>query len=210
MSLPAPQVDVLPLPSETLGSISRELGFLARGYIVDNLTSQWIFLSEPFVFVPPYTVSTSGPLSGSQKLTASFKTPTGFSVSGVVPGQVAFIRCTQDAQPASPGVAIPPGVIVNQAFNSQLVGPNVVSIEAAAPGKQIYVASGIFGVGAVAALGSASVEETSGGRTIAQIDTTALGNTPFSASQFAVKAGQGIAFRVTGGATVSISLLYAK
>jgi hypothetical protein len=127
------QVDTLQLLVGS-PSFARQLGFLANGFVVDNLTNQWVFLSEPFVFIPPYTVAQAGPIQGTQKISARFLAPTGFTQPTTIAGQTAYVRVTADPQPSSPGVAIAPGTVRWSVALFPATGALATATRAAAPG----------------------------------------------------------------------------
>lgn len=120
----------------TVGSteIKKQLGFFARGVIIDNLTNQWIFIREPFAWIPPYVSGRSIPLSGVQAVSVSFSTPTGFTQQTIITGQTAFLRFTAALVGAAPGVPVAPAPVRWSIIHSPTVGVQASVTKAAAAG----------------------------------------------------------------------------
>lgn len=106
-----PKVDIAVLTIGGVTILEKQLGFMARGVVVDNLTNQWIFIREAFVWVPPYVTGRSTPITGAQKVTVLFQTPVGFTQPTTIAGQSAYIRFTENSQPSAPGVSVAPSVV---------------------------------------------------------------------------------------------------
>lgn len=133
------QVDYVILPVTQTIPQEKQLAFLGRGIIIDNLTNQWIFIREAFAFCPPYVSGRSIPISGSQKITILFQTPTGFSQQPTISGQQAIIRITAALVGAAPGVPVAPAP-TRWAINHQPATGVKASVTKAAVSGVVHVA----------------------------------------------------------------------
>lgn len=87
-------------------SIDDAFGFGVNAYIIDNYSSQWVYLASVRVWVPPYVRHTVIMGDGNQRARAAFAAPPNVTALAVVNGQLARIYVTEERLAPSPGTYV--------------------------------------------------------------------------------------------------------
>lgn len=90
--------------------IDRMLGFGANAVLIDNLSSQWLYVPALDTHIPPFWVGVCLPLNGSQRARLLVDTPAGITPLAVVATQLIHATWTEASLERVDGESIDPSV----------------------------------------------------------------------------------------------------
>lgn len=105
-----------------------QIGFVAQGLVVENITNQWYYEPARRRFIPPYQSGVTIPLGGSQTATLRCIPPGHIAQAAPIVGEYVSCTWTSDPIPAGGGINVgsftaPPPVVVTDFAQGTIPAP---------------------------------------------------------------------------------------